>query len=115
MTATIAQVLETQAALYAALRGALSQRNEALGENGLRLNEWPVERAGCLYTLSVTLERAGREIGECRFTIDWRGETYFDADDQPLAPCPPVAVACGALLDAFIARRTQSAQARSAA
>jgi hypothetical protein len=113
VSVTLSQILETQSALYGAVRAALTSLNEETLAQGLRLAEWPVERAGCLYTLAITLERGGREIGECRFTIDWRGDTYFDADDEPLAHCAPAEVE--ASLRTFIDRRATPAAARSAA
>jgi hypothetical protein len=113
MSVTLAQILQIQSALYGAVRAALTGLNEETLAQGLRLAEWPIERAGCLYTLAITLERAGREIGECRFTIDWRGDTYFDADDEILARCEPADVETA--LRTFVDRRATPAAARNAA
>lgn len=113
MSASISQILETQSALYGAVRAAMTAINAEASAQGLRLAEWPVEKAGCVYTLSITLERSGQEIGECRFSIDWRSDTYFAADDQPLAQCAPQA--CETLLRDFLARRTAPQTARTAA
>jgi hypothetical protein len=110
-------ILETQSALYRALRGSMANINETLLSEGLRLAEWPIERPGCVYTLSITLERIsdGMEIGEARFTIDTRGAVHFDADDEPVAACAPSQSACESMLSSFAARRIAQDKARRAA
>jgi len=108
-------ILDTHAALTGAVRDALQSINGSLA--GYRLTEWPAEKAGCFYALSVTLERAGNasEAGECRFTIGLNGQTYFDADDAPLAPCSADRASCEAVLAEFVARRSAQEKARNAA
>lgn len=115
MSVKFSTILDTHAALTGAVREALQAINAELV--GYRLTEWPAEKAGCFYALSVTLERAGNasEAGECRFAIGLNGQTYFDADDAPLAPCAADAGACRAVLENFVARRTTQERARNAA
>lgn len=107
MPVSFSRILETQSALCRAVRIALQEANDAVGEMNVRLSEWPLERPGCLFAMSVTLEsvRTGQELGECRFTINAKGETFFDADDAPLAPCPPTSEACEAAIAGFVSRR----------
>jgi hypothetical protein len=117
MSLSLSHILETQSALYRALRGSMANINTGLASEGLRLAEWPIERPGCLYTLSITLERIadGAEIGEARFTIDAQGRVHFDADDEPVAACAPTQESCEPMLAAFAARRTAQDKARRAA
>lgn len=114
MTVAISRVLETQSALCRAVRGAIEVINDDPHTRGLKLSGWPVEKAGCLYTLAVTLEAGASELGECRFTIDLAGEVHFSADDQPIEPCSPDEPSCHAALADFVNRRAQAAASRAA-
>ncbi len=117
MSVRFTEILLTQSKLHRAVRESMQALNETLRDKSLRLTDWPIERPGCLYALSVTLEPSagGQELGECRFTIDWRGEVYFDADDAPLAPCAPQQIECEKLLGEFVVRRMIPLKSRSAA
>jgi len=112
-----ADLFATHDRLALAVRETIRRVGDLWRAKGISLSEWPVERAGCLYAYSVTITRAqsAHEIGECRFIITTRGDTYFDADDAPLAPCPPDQTACEAHLSAFVSRRAQAALAVRAA
>lgn len=114
MSMQISRVLETQSSLYRAVRGAIEAINADPHARGLKLSECPAERAGCLYALAVTLESSGQEVGECRFTIDLRGDVYFGADDAPIEPCSPDEPSCHAALDDFASRRAQALAVRAA-
>ena len=116
MSVKLSDVLQTQSALYRAVRGAIRAINLKLIGANHHLSEWPIERAGAIYALSVTIERAdGSEAGECRFTIGMDGACYFDADDCPLAPCTAEQSECEALLADFVARRALQEKSTRAA
>jgi len=117
MSMSFTGMMLAQSTLYRAVRAAMQSANVALEDWGVRLSEWPAERPGCLYALSLTLEdsETGQEYGECRFTLDWRGQTYFDADDAPLAPIEPESQPCEEALASFVSRRLVRDNAREAA
>jgi hypothetical protein len=107
MSMSFTGMLLAHSEMCRAVREALRNSNDLLRDAGVRLSEWPIERPGCLYALSVTIDdrETGQELGECRFTLDWRGFTYFDADDAPLKPCAAETEACELAVLDFVQRR----------
>ncbi len=117
MTMSLTHLIEAQAALYDALRGALPSLNEEIAAHGYRLVEWPMARPGHLICLSITLEHGAerREIGEARFMIDARGAMHFEADEATPTPCAATREACTDALGAFIRAHSGADRAQQAA